>query len=113
MGIAGSTTGELVFDGCRVPAPNRLGGGGDGVPARDEDPRPLATGRRGAGAGIAQGATDYALEYARTRETMGKPIAEHQLIAAKLADMETTPRRRAACSTASGGWSTRESRRGS
>jgi alkylation response protein AidB-like acyl-CoA dehydrogenase len=41
------------------------------------------------GLGIAQGATDYALEYARTRETMGKPIAEHQLIAAKLADMET------------------------
>ena len=39
--------------------------------------------------GIAQGATDYALEYARTRETMGKPIAQHQLIAAKLADMET------------------------
>ena len=39
--------------------------------------------------GIAQGATDYALEYARTRETMGKPIAEHQLIAGKLADMET------------------------
>jgi alkylation response protein AidB-like acyl-CoA dehydrogenase len=41
------------------------------------------------GLGIAQGATDYALEYARTRETMGKPIAQHQLIAAKLADMET------------------------
>jgi alkylation response protein AidB-like acyl-CoA dehydrogenase len=40
--------------------------------------------------GIAQGATDYALEYARSRETMGKPIAQHQLIAAKLADMETT-----------------------
>jgi alkylation response protein AidB-like acyl-CoA dehydrogenase len=39
--------------------------------------------------GIAQGATDYALEYAKTRETMGKPIAQHQLIAAKLADMET------------------------
>ena len=39
--------------------------------------------------GIAQGATDYALEYARTRETMGKPIAQHQLIAGKLADMET------------------------
>ena len=39
--------------------------------------------------GIAQGATDYALEYARTRETMGQPIAEHQLIAAKLADMDT------------------------
>ena len=41
------------------------------------------------GLGIAQGATDFALEYARTRETMGKPIAQHQLIAAKLADMET------------------------
>ena len=39
--------------------------------------------------GIAQGATDYALEYARTRETMGRPIAQHQLIAGKLADMET------------------------
>ena len=31
--------------------------------------------------GLAQGATDYALEYARTRETMGEPIAQHQLIA--------------------------------
>ena len=39
--------------------------------------------------GIAQGATDLALAYARTRETMGRPIAQHQLIAAKLADMET------------------------
>ena len=45
-------------------------------------------GWRRQGLGIAQGATDYALEYARTR-TMGKPIAEHQLVAAKLADMET------------------------
>ena len=41
------------------------------------------------GLGIAQGATDYALEYAKSRETMGRPIAQHQLIAAKLADMET------------------------
>jgi alkylation response protein AidB-like acyl-CoA dehydrogenase len=41
------------------------------------------------GLGIAQGATDYALEYAKTRETMGKPIGEHQLVAAMLADMET------------------------
>ena len=39
--------------------------------------------------GIAQGATDYALEYARNRETMGSPIGEHQLVAAMLADMET------------------------
>jgi alkylation response protein AidB-like acyl-CoA dehydrogenase len=41
------------------------------------------------GLGLAQGATDYALDYAKTRETMGRPIAEHQLIAAALADMET------------------------
>jgi alkylation response protein AidB-like acyl-CoA dehydrogenase len=41
------------------------------------------------GLGLAQGATDYALEYAKSRETMGKPIAQHQLIAATLADMET------------------------
>src|SRR5262249_51351881 len=41
------------------------------------------------GLGLAQGATDYALEYARTRETFGEPIARHQLVAGMLADMET------------------------
>ena len=41
------------------------------------------------GLGLAQGATDYALEYAKDRETMGKPIGQHQLISAMLADMET------------------------
>ena len=39
--------------------------------------------------GLAQGATDYALEYAKGRETMGKAIVEHQIVAAMLADMET------------------------
>ncbi|HEX6725138.1 MAG TPA: acyl-CoA dehydrogenase family protein [Gaiella sp.] len=89
MGIAGSTTGELVFDGCRVPEANRLGPEGSGFKLAM---RILDRSRPGVAAqalGIAQGATDYALEYARTRETMGKPIAQHQLIAAKLADMET------------------------
>jgi len=89
MGIAGSTTGELVFDGCRVPAGNLLGEEGEGFRIAM---RILDRSRAGIAAqalGIAQGATDYALEYARTRETMGKPIAEHQLIAAKLAEMET------------------------
>src|SRR5207247_8779100 len=46
-------------------------------------------GRGAQGLGLAQGATAYALEYARSRETMGEPIAQHQLIAATLADMET------------------------
>ena len=89
MGIAGSTTGELVFDGCRIPETNRLGDEGTGFKLAM---RILDRSRPGVAAqalGIAQGATDYALEYAKTRETMGKPIAEHQLIAAKLADMET------------------------
>ncbi len=89
LGIAGSTTGELRFDGCRVPVANLLGEEGTGFRLAM---RILDRSRPGVAAqalGIAQGATDYALEYARTRETMGKPIAQHQLIAAKLADMET------------------------
>ena len=58
------------------------------------------------GLGLAQGATDYALEYARSRETMGKPIAEHQLIAAKLADMETACEAAEGSCTASARWPT-------
>jgi alkylation response protein AidB-like acyl-CoA dehydrogenase len=89
MGIKGSTTGEIFFDDCRVPADNLLGEEGEGFRIAM---RILDRSRPGIGAqglGLAQGATDYALEYAKTRETMGKPIAEHQLIAATLADMET------------------------
>jgi alkylation response protein AidB-like acyl-CoA dehydrogenase len=89
LGIKGSTTGEVFFDDCRVPADNLVGEEGDGFAVAM---RVLDRSRPGIGAqalGIAQGATDYALEYATSRETMGKPIAEHQLVAAKLADMET------------------------
>ena len=89
MGISGSTTGELAFDDLRVPAANLLGEEGEGFKLAM---RILDRSRPGVAAqalGIAQGATDYALEYAKTRETMGKPIAQHQLIQAKLADMET------------------------
>ena len=89
MGISGSTTGELVFSGCRVPETNRLGPEGSGFRLAM---RILDRSRPGIAAqalGIAQGATDYALEYAKTRETMGRPIVQHELIAGKLADMET------------------------
>jgi alkylation response protein AidB-like acyl-CoA dehydrogenase len=89
MGISGSTTGELAFEGVRIPAANLLGSEGEGFKIAM---RILDRSRPGVAAqalGIAQGATDYALEYAKTRETMGKPIAQHQLIQAKLADMET------------------------
>jgi alkylation response protein AidB-like acyl-CoA dehydrogenase len=89
MGIKGSTTGEIFFNDCRVAAENLLGEEGEGFRIAM---RILDRSRPGIGAqglGLAQGATDYALEYARTRETMGKPIAQHQLVAAMLADMET------------------------
>src|ERR671924_2237328 len=89
MGIKGSTTGEIFFNDCRVPAENRLGDEGEGFRIAM---RILDRSRPGIGAqglGLAQGATDYALEYAKTRETMGKPIAQHQLVVAMLADMET------------------------
>jgi alkylation response protein AidB-like acyl-CoA dehydrogenase len=89
MGISGSTTGELAFEDCRIPADSLLGEEGEGFRIAM---RILDRSRPGVAAqalGIAQGATDYALEYAKTRETMGKPIAQHELIQAKLADMET------------------------
>ena len=89
MGISGSTTGELAFDECRIPAANRLGEEGEGFKLAM---RILDRSRPGVAAqalGIAQGATDYALDYAKSRETMGRPIGQHQLVAAKLADMET------------------------
>ncbi len=89
MGIKGSTTGEIFFNDCPVPAENLLGEEGEGFRIAM---RILDRSRPGIGAqglGLAQGATDYALDYAKSRETMGKPIAQHQLIAGMLADMET------------------------
>jgi alkylation response protein AidB-like acyl-CoA dehydrogenase len=89
MGIKGSTTGELFFNDMRVPAENLLGEEGEGFKIAM---RILDRSRPGIGAqglGLAQGATDYALDYAKGRETMGKPIAQHQMISAMLADMET------------------------
>ena len=89
MGIKGSTTGELVFEECRVPAENLLGEEGEGFKIAMRILDRSRPGIAAQGLGLAQGATDYALEYAKTRETMGKPIAQHQLVAAMLADMET------------------------
>jgi alkylation response protein AidB-like acyl-CoA dehydrogenase len=89
MGIKGSTTGELVFEDCRIPASNLLGEEGEGFKLAMRILDRSRPGIAAQGLGIAQGATDYALEYAKSRETMGKPIAQHQLVAAMLADMET------------------------
>src|SRR4029077_1462651 len=89
MGISGSTTGELAFTDCRVPEANRLGPEGQGFKLAMQILDRSRPGVAAQALGIAQGATDYALEYAKTRETMGRPMAQHQLIQAKLADMET------------------------
>jgi alkylation response protein AidB-like acyl-CoA dehydrogenase len=87
MGIKGSTTGELVFNGCRVDAGALIGEEGSGFRTAM---RVLDRSRPGIGAqalGIAQAALDYALRYATERETFGKPLSEHQGIQFMLADM--------------------------
>ncbi len=89
MGIKGSTTGEVFFTGCRVPAEALLGEEGEGFRIAMRILDRSRPGVAAQGLGLAQGATDYALEYAKTREAFGKPIAEQQLVAAMLADMET------------------------
>jgi len=89
MGIKGSTTGELFFDDCRVPAANRLGAEGEGFPLAMRILDRSRPGIAAQGLGIAQGATDFALAYARGRETFGEPIGRHQLVAGMLADMQT------------------------
>ncbi len=89
MGMRGSTTGEVFFNGCRVEAANRIGVEGEGFGLAM---RILDRSRPGVAAqalGLAQGAADYAVGYARTRESFGEPIGRHQLVAAMLADMET------------------------
>ncbi|HZQ04262.1 MAG TPA: acyl-CoA dehydrogenase family protein [Gaiellaceae bacterium] len=89
LGIKGSTTGELFFEECRVPAANRLGEEGEGFRIAMQVLDRSRPGIAAQGLGLAQGATDYALEYAKTRETFGEPIAHHQLVAGMLAEMET------------------------
>jgi acyl-CoA dehydrogenase len=90
MGVRASHTGEVILEDCFVPTENLLGGergrGGVGVLKTLERTRPGVA----AGAlGIARAAHEYALDYALKRKTFGKPIAAHQAIAFKLADMAT------------------------
>ena len=64
MGIKGSTTGELVFEECRVPAANLLGEEGDGFKIAMRILDRSRPGVAAQGLGLAQGATDFAVEYA-------------------------------------------------
>src|SRR3954452_11241020 len=73
MGIKGSTTGELFFNDCRVPAANRLGDEGQGFPLAMRILDRSRPGIAAQGLGLAHGATDSAFEYARSRETFGEP----------------------------------------
>ncbi len=89
MGIRSSATRELVFTDCRVPKENLLGREGTGFMMAM---RTLDTSRPGIGAqavGIAQGALDEALDYARERVQFGRPISSFQVIQHMLADMAT------------------------
>ncbi len=87
MGIRSSDTVELVFEDCVVPGENLLGGEGLGFAIMMKT---LDFSRPAVGAqalGIAAGAFEYALRYARERVAFGKPIAAHQGVSFKLADM--------------------------
>jgi len=88
LGIRGSNTAELSFDDVVVPAANRLGDEGEGFKLAL---RVLDRSRPGVAAqalGIAQGALDYAVGYAKERHQFGKAIAEFQGLQFMLADME-------------------------
>ena len=89
MGIKGSTTGEIFFNDCRIPPRTCSARRARGSRSRCASSTARGPGIGAQGLGLAQGATDYAVEYAKSRETMGKPIGQHQLIAGMLADMET------------------------
>ena len=88
MGLTGSATTTLRFDKVRVPADWLLGDEGDGLKIALAG---LDSGRLGIAAvatGLAQGALDHAVAYAKERETFGKRIIDHQGLAFVLADME-------------------------
>lgn len=89
LGIRSSPTTELIFDQCRIPAENLLGEEGEGFTIAMKT---LDGGRNGIAAqalGIAQGALDASITYAKERKQFGKPIAHNQGISFKLADMAT------------------------
>lgn len=90
LGIRSSPTTEIIFEDCKVPKENLLGQEGEGFKIAMMT---LDGGRNGIAAqavGIAQGALDAAIEYAKERHQFGRPIAAHQGIAFKLADMATS-----------------------
>jgi butyryl-CoA dehydrogenase len=89
LGIRASDTAELVFEECRVPAAHRIGEEGQGFRVALSA---IDGGRIGIGTqavGIATGAYERAVAYARERKAFGVPIGQHQMVQWMLADMAT------------------------
>jgi alkylation response protein AidB-like acyl-CoA dehydrogenase len=89
LGIRASSTVELIFENCRVPAANVIGEVGIGYKIAIEV---LNEGRIGIGAqmvGLGQGALDHTVRYLQERQQFGRPIAEFQGVQFQLADMRT------------------------
>jgi acyl-CoA dehydrogenase len=89
LGIRASPTGQPIFQDVRVPQENVIGEVGKGLSVALATLERTRLGAAAQAVGIAQGATDYAIGYARERVQFGKPINEFQAIQFKLADMQT------------------------
>ena len=89
LGIKGSPTGNPSFTDLRVPHANLVGTEGKGLSVALGTLERTRLGAAAQAVGIAQGATDYANQYAKERIAFGKPINNLQGIQFKLADMET------------------------
>ncbi|HEX8731000.1 MAG TPA: acyl-CoA dehydrogenase family protein [Ktedonobacterales bacterium] len=88
MGIRGSQTGELVFEDCEIPAANLLGREGEGFKIALATLDRTRPGIAAQALGIAQGALDFAVQYAKERVQFGQPIIANQGIQFMLADMD-------------------------
>ena len=89
LGIRTSATRELVFEDCRVPKENMIGREGVGFIVTMKTFDQTRPGIAIQGVGLAQGALEAVIEYARERRTFGKPIIAHQAIQHMIADMAT------------------------
>ncbi len=89
MGIRSSDTTSIMYNNVKVPKENRIGSDGFGFTFAMNTLNGGRIGIASQALGIAQGAYELAVQYSQERETFGKPIAKHQAIAFKLADMAT------------------------
>lgn len=89
LGIRASATREVIFNDCRIPKENLLGKEGMGFIIAMKNFDRTRPGIGAQAVGIAQGALDYAVNYARQRHQFGQPISSFQAIQHMLADMAT------------------------